>query len=241
MSEQVSELEKTVQGFQTKSRFSRLTFADQMANLKEEIKISLQILKVDTQKELLTLMEKVSHLEKVVPQLVQMVQMFYCDIDEIREALKIQIPNQVAIEEKKRKEMEEAMEEEEEEEIAQIAITEEEEQEEEEEKRDIVETWEELKLDNTYEISSNYPYRVRNKTTKKVLKPFLNNVGHYNLNLTKFGTASMGKIVASQWVQNPQKKTRVKHIDGNNKNNRVSNLEWYQNILNTKQQHLTQI
>ncbi|EAX84177.1 hypothetical protein TVAG_160620 [Trichomonas vaginalis G3] len=78
-------------------------------------------------------MEKVSHLEKIVIPLVQMVQMFYCDIDEIREALKIQIPNQVAVEEKKGKEMEEAMEEEEEEEIAQIAITEEEEQEEEEE------------------------------------------------------------------------------------------------------------
>ncbi|EAX79789.1 hypothetical protein TVAG_568170 [Trichomonas vaginalis G3] len=33
MSEQVSELEKTVQGFQTKSKFSRLTFADHMATV----------------------------------------------------------------------------------------------------------------------------------------------------------------------------------------------------------------
>ncbi|KAI5508722.1 cytochrome B-C1 complex subunit 6, mitochondrial family [Trichomonas vaginalis G3] len=100
-------------------------------------------------------------------------------------------------------------------------------EEEEEQKNEEKEVWATLVADDSYEISQPYPYIIRNRETGKVLNPVLNNLGHLNLNLRNHGSISMGKLVAIQWVPNPDKKTKVRHIDGDKLNNRKENLEWF--------------
>ncbi|KAI5514953.1 cytochrome B-C1 complex subunit 6, mitochondrial family, partial [Trichomonas vaginalis G3] len=89
--------------------------------------------------------------------------------------------------------------------IAEGIIKEEEEEEEEEEKHEEKEVWATLVVDDAYEISQPYPYKIRNKATGKVLTPVLNNLGHLNLNLRNYGSVSMGRLVGMQWVPNPDK------------------------------------
>ncbi|UXV14883.1 HNH endonuclease [Mammaliicoccus sciuri] len=44
----------------------------------------------------------------------------------------------------------------------------------------------------------------------------------------------MHRLVATTYISNPQNLAQVNHIDGNLKNNNVSNLEWVSNRENTQ-------
>lgn len=60
-------------------------------------------------------------------------------------------------------------------------------------------------------------------------KPTLRNSGYLKVSLYKFGkpeTLEVQRIVAEAFLENPQGKEQVNHIDGNKTNNNVENLEW---------------
>lgn len=63
----------------------------------------------------------------------------------------------------------------------------------------------------------------------KQLRPSVDKYGYERVVLTKNGirkTYSVHKLVALAFIPNPENKTTINHIDGNKRNNNVSNLEW---------------
>ena len=82
---------------------------------------------------------------------------------------------------------------------------------------------------HTYQIS-NYG-RVRNIATDRILIPRIKDTGYYQITLSLGGrskkhTFKIHRLVAEQFIPNPDNLPQVNHIDGNKLNNCVDNLEW---------------
>ena len=96
------------------------------------------------------------------------------------------------------------------------------------------EIWKTIEEFDNYEISN--LGRVRNITTGKVLKPVLDNRGYYKVFLynNKAYTRFIHRLVAENFIPNPDNYPCVNHIDEVKKNNSISNLEWcsYQYNIN---------
>lgn len=82
-----------------------------------------------------------------------------------------------------------------------------------------------------YTINHNYIRkngRLDNRKGKQ-LKPRIDKYGYETVVLTKDGTRknyTIHKLVALTYIPNPENKPTINHIDGNKRNNKVSNLEW---------------
>ena len=91
-----------------------------------------------------------------------------------------------------------------------------------------------------YEVSDNGDVRsvdryVKNhgdfvrKLNGKMMKQTIANNGYYVVNLRKNRTSNVvcvHRLVAEAFIENPEHKDTVNHIDGNKLNNNVENLEW---------------
>lgn len=80
----------------------------------------------------------------------------------------------------------------------------------------------------------------RNTTSGRVLSQALNR-GYMSVVLCKNGkhyNAKVHRLVAMAYIQNPNKKKEVNHIDGNKTNNRAENLEWVTASENAKHARL---
>ena len=63
----------------------------------------------------------------------------------------------------------------------------------------------------------------------KQLRSSVDKDGYERVVLTKDGirkTYLVHRLVATAFIPNPENKTTINHIDGNKRNNNVSNLEW---------------
>ena len=100
------------------------------------------------------------------------------------------------------------------------------------------ERWKSVNGFANYEISS--CGRVRNATTERMLKSSDNGQGYLKINLYKAGkpsTMKIHKLVAEAFVDNPEGKRCVDHIDSNRKNNNWENLRPATHLENNR--HVT--
>lgn len=90
------------------------------------------------------------------------------------------------------------------------------------------EIWKDIKdFENLYEVST--LGKVRNKSTKYELKQFVSLKGYLTLGLFKEGKnypKRVHRLVAENFIDNPENKETINHIDCDKLNNKVSNLEW---------------
>lgn len=84
--------------------------------------------------------------------------------------------------------------------------------------------------------------RVYSKQSKAFMTPQVHDKGYLRVDLIdEDGDRKHFKIhrlVAQAFIPNPENKPQVNHIDGNNQNNSVTNLEWVTNAENVEKARL---
>ena len=96
------------------------------------------------------------------------------------------------------------------------------------------EQWEELKADNNYEININYPYQIRKKTTGRIIKESKNKDGYLICHLTSSKIYRKHRLIAQQWISNPDNLSQVDHINRDRTDNHIENLRWVSHSENNK-------
>lgn len=91
-----------------------------------------------------------------------------------------------------------------------------------------MELWKDVvDYEDLYEVG-NYG-RVKNKKRDKLLSPYIDRAGYIKVGLYKDGKKKnqyVHRLVAMAFIDNPEEKSDVNHIDGDKTNNHVENLEW---------------
>lgn len=73
--------------------------------------------------------------------------------------------------------------------------------------------------------------RVFSKITNKFLKPFIAQ-GYYCISLGRKKKKSIHRLIAENFLENPNNYPEVDHIDRNPKNNNINNLRWVSRVDN---------
>ena len=94
--------------------------------------------------------------------------------------------------------------------------------------------FETLKANPNYSISKNiYPYIIRRKSNHHIVSVWKNGNGYERITLNgkKY---YYHRVIATQWLDNPNNYPEIDHIDRNPMNNRLNNLRWVSSSENLK-------
>ena len=82
-----------------------------------------------------------------------------------------------------------------------------------------------IDFENEYEIKTTYPYEIRNKRTGKTVKESIMNNGYYCVRLN--GVLNYKhRLIAKQFIPNPENLPCIDHINHQRIDNHISNLRW---------------
>lgn len=99
-----------------------------------------------------------------------------------------------------------------------------------------MEQWKDIPgFENKYQISNTGAVKSSCRNKEIIMSPALNTFGYPKVGLykdSKYTSATVHRLVAEAFIDNPDNKPQINHIDGNKANNNVSNLEWCTNSEN---------
>ena len=94
-----------------------------------------------------------------------------------------------------------------------------------------VEEWQELKEHPDYEICINYPYQIRKKSNGRIVKEHTLNDEYVQVALNRKQYLKH-RLIAFQFIPNPNNLPYVDHINHIRNDNRIENLRWVSHLQN---------
>lgn len=88
-------------------------------------------------------------------------------------------------------------------------------------------------IDDNYEIWTEYPHPIRKKGSDRVISEWHNKEGYVRCKLSG-KPYQKHRIIAQQFIPNPENKTEVDHINHDKADNRIENLRWTNHSENQK-------
>ena len=96
-------------------------------------------------------------------------------------------------------------------------------------------SWLNCVVDNDYEIFSEFPYQIRKKSNKRIVKESINDKGYIfcYLNCKQY---KKHRIIGLQFIENddPEHKTMIDHKNHDRTDYHISNLRWVTRIDNAR-------
>jgi hypothetical protein len=86
--------------------------------------------------------------------------------------------------------------------------------------------WQTLVCDEDYEIYSDYPHQIRRKRDGRIIKESVNKSNGYIVCTLNSKHFKKHRVIATQFIPNPDLLPQVDHINRDRSDNHLSNLRW---------------
>ena len=90
-----------------------------------------------------------------------------------------------------------------------------------------------LRINSAYEIGVEYPHPIRKISTQRIISEYIKDNGYIQLNLSEVVNGRRvqrkhhkHRLIATQFIENPEDLDFVDHINHNRLDNRIVNLRW---------------